>query len=137
MNPILASALFGLTKGMLREGPPSLPFGKVVVTGPVMEEVLYRAVPKLAGVPSTVSALGFAVDHVKSEGRSNDLARFADVFAGGLLYESAYKQFGLLGAIAAHASHNLALYLVKGARSTRTSPLGGFGPTRKRRKKRR
>ena len=117
MNPILLAGAFGFAKGLLG-GVGSRLSSKArnyaSFGAPVVEEMMYRGLPfSLFGamLPSGFTAVGFAADHVASEGLegSSALARFADVFAGGILYESAYKRFGLVGAIAAHAAHNIAV----------------------------
>jgi len=115
VNPILLSAAFGLLKGATiaaHEREPSLVLD---VAGPLYEEAIYRAVPLYTfgnRVPRGFTALHFAVDHVFSEHQRLGLngpaaaLRFADVFAGGLLYEMAFRRWGLFGAFAAHAAHN-------------------------------
>jgi len=91
-----------------------------VLSGPLMEEMLYRAMPeRLFGhLPTGFTALPFAADHVLSDSAararrglppSSMLAksmRFADVAFGGYLYERAYRSSGLLGAFVAHSLHN-------------------------------
>ncbi len=141
MNPILTSALFGLAKGLF--GPKSDPgpggLGYVGFLGPALEEIVYRGVPHYVTrgrAPMGLSAFGFAADHVRSEEHTpgSALTRFADVFAGGLLYEQAFKRFGILGAIASHSAHNLAIGLVQsavgGAHTRRRAP-----PARKAKRK--
>jgi membrane protease YdiL (CAAX protease family) len=124
MGEILASAAFGFLKGFLMRVPERSSTGvshlHAVITGPLSEELLYRAMlPAINGRPvhRALSAGIFATDHVLSEFRrfgpamtpGRAVTRFADVFAGGMLYENAYRRSGILGAFLAHAAHNLAV----------------------------
>ena len=115
MNPVLLSAAFGLLKGATMATHSRSPNFTMDVAGPLFEEAIYRGLPLYTfgnRVPRGLTALHFAADHVFSEHRLFGLdgaqaaARFADVFAGGLLYEMAFRRWGLLGAFAAHAAHN-------------------------------
>lgn len=118
MLEILASAAFGYLKGRAVRQPrhrrsrsggrPGFDAGTHVVA-PVVEEVIYRK--GLAGLSPGFSAAAFAVDHLIGQRVGNPVLRAADVFAGGLLYSSAYRRFGLFGAIAAHCMHNVACTL--------------------------
>jgi hypothetical protein len=130
---IAASAALGFFKGVLNKqrmkrlgafpGPPE-PFEKrlhVVFSGPLVEEMMYRAAPeKLFGtkLPVGFTAIPFAIDHLVSDSTArarrglppssatHKALRFADVAFGGYLYERAYRSSGLLGAFACHALHN-------------------------------
>lgn len=125
MNPILIAGIFGLAKGLLGKtvGTLSQPErADVQFRAPVIEETLFRKLPytvfgKL--LPSGYTAAGFALAHLADERLSGPqaLARFADVFAGGLIYERAYRNHGWLGSIAAHVAHNFAVGVGEGARS--------------------
>ena len=117
MNPLLAAAAFGVFKGVLYGAPtePHRRFGASIIA-PIIEEAVYRAAPLLAfgaGYPRGLTAFTFATDHCMLEHKQQGLngaalaTRFADVAAGGLLYEAAYRQFGFFGAVLAHALHNV------------------------------
>jgi hypothetical protein len=119
MNPLLASAAFGFAKGLLRDAPSRPASGWANFGAPVVEELQFRAAPALAGVPGTLSAFAFATEHVRQEqsrGIDAGWGRFADVLAGGLLYEMAYKRWGFFGAVASHVAHNVACGLGAAAR---------------------
>ncbi len=91
--------------------------------GPVKEEFIYRGAPLWLkpNLPFGSTAVIFAADHIRGdyvESMKHNLppptapqvaARFGDVLLGGLLYESSFRQFGILGAIASHVGHNLAV----------------------------
>lgn len=132
VNPIVLSALFGAAKGAAVPGHVMWgPNGfQANVLAPLQEEAIYRAMPAWAGFPPGLSAFTFAVDHLVSDARRAPLsgrhaiARFADVFAGGLMYESAYRRWGFLGAVAAHAMHNLMV----GVGSKASGVLQGLQP---------
>lgn len=119
MNPIALAGLQGLFKGLLLPaGAPSRGFGDIVGAA-AREEVEFRALPfMLAGAsgvapPRGFTAGAFALAHLLGERHSvtSGVARFADVFLGGLLYEDAYRSHGFAGAVAAHALHNIAVQL--------------------------
>ena len=125
MNPILAAAAFGFLKGLLAKGAPTAErFSSATLhfAGPLMEEIVYRGLPNAVGgrVFPGLSAAVFARDHIVSEGKRYGLSgapallRFADVFAGGLLYEKAFREYGLLGSTLAHCLHNLGCTLGRG-----------------------
>lgn len=121
MNPIFLSGLFGLAKGLVSHGRglPSADRSHAQFRAPVVEEAVFRKLPFVLfgrALPAGYTAAGFALAHVSDEqlNGASALTRFADVFAGGLLYENAFKQYGLLGAIAAHAAHNIAVGLGQG-----------------------
>lgn len=118
MNPVVASALFGFVKGFMSKGKP--PDGSVAThfAGPIYEEMAYRALPiAIFGdkLPNGWTALAFAIDHLSGEVQKHHytteatVARFADVFLGGVLYERAYRRWGLFGAVASHVLHNIAV----------------------------
>ncbi len=122
MNPILISALFGFFKGLAHPGAsrPGRHWLHTGVLAPVVEETLFRApLGALPGAPYGLTAVPFALEHLRQEKLqgTHALKRFADVTVGGLLYEHAFRKWGLLGAIAAHAVHNLAIDL--GAKAKR------------------
>jgi len=116
VNPLFLSALFGAAKGAAAPGHQlsgSDAF-QAYVMAPLSEEAVYRAAPAFMGFPRGLSALTFAVDHLVSDSRRQPFVsgyhaatRFADVFAGGLLYEAAYRRWGFLGAALTHAMHNI------------------------------
>lgn len=117
MNPILFSAAFGFLKGMVAQHDPRAEHSQLAANfaGPLFEEVFYRAIPLYTvgnRFPRGLTALHFATDHIVSESRRGlhgpmMAARFADVFLGGLLYERAFREWGILGSFAAHALHNV------------------------------
>lgn len=105
MYELLASAAFGFVKGLYSR--PSR--AHVSFAGPIIEEVLFR------GLMSPGAGLaGFVASH-----KPKTAIRAADVAFGGLLYGSAYRRFGLLGACAAHIAHNVSISLGRSARSRR------------------
>lgn len=112
MIQVLGSVVFGFLKGYANGHPGrygNLGFGEYAA-GAVREEVLFRALPvavaghALGHYAGPITAASFALAHQPAT-----LGRFADVFAGGMLYHSAYKQYGLFGATVAHLAHNLAI----------------------------
>lgn len=133
MNPIVASAMFGLMKGIgaaRHSAQPSAPSSMLHFIGPLWEEVVYRAVPLGLGgsrLPRGITALPFAVDHIIGESKlglsgAAAAARFADVFLGGLLYEGAYRRYGLLGSTLAHCLHNIGCSVGRYAAKNRGAP---------------
>ena len=106
MNPILAAGLHGLIAGSIARAPRRRPRfnGYSAFGAPVIEEVLYRGLLSRS-LPEGMGAVMFAADHVLANRGHN----FFDVLLGGILYEKARKQYGLLGAIGAHCAHNLAV----------------------------
>ena len=108
MNPLLASAAFGFFKGLALSGQTRTDADAWDLTGaPLTEEAAFRAAPGFAGVPPALSAVAFAGAHMR---KGDTVGRFADVFLGGLLYGSAFKQWGFAGAVASHMAHNLAVH---------------------------
>jgi len=138
VNPILFAGLYGLFKGLASGPAPALGGAGRRYThlqAPVFEETLFRKLPHaLFGdyLPPGYTAAGFALAHLGEPGMSGlDMAlRFADVFAGGLIYETAYKRHGWFGAICAHAAHNIALGLSSSPHTLR-SPEPRPKPRRK------
>ncbi len=131
-GPFLASVAFGFIKGLTssseeREEPFSL---EQDFMGPVKEELIYRGTPLWLkpNLPFGSTAAIFAADHLVSDHRmavlegtptpsaSQIVARLGDTFAGGLMYEMAFRRHGILGAIAAHVGHNWAVGLGAKAR---------------------
>lgn len=125
VNPVLVSALHGLLKGALnaRVNPTAPIEGasfKHSLVGPIKEEIIYRALPLYFGsalskrMPTGWTAVPFALEHVVQESArglhqttGSAFGRFADVFLGGVLYEKAFREWGILGAVAAHCLHNV------------------------------
>ncbi len=122
-GPFIASLALGFAKGLTakrNEEPFSLEQNFV---GPVKEEFVYRGAPLWLkpNLPFGSTAVIFAADHIRGDylenvrhnlpppSASEIAARFGDVLLGGLLYESSFRQFGILGAIASHVGHNLAV----------------------------
>lgn len=113
MNPIAAAGGWGLIKGLVagrRSLRDHVSLGEFV-TGPVIEEMMFRA-PQ---IHPALSSAAFAAVHLTPgmvrDDPSFSLFRFAEVFAGGLLYDRAYKSYGLTGAVGAHFLHNVACTL--------------------------
>jgi hypothetical protein len=111
---------------------PTRGFGDLAASA-ATEELAYRALPAVVATatgrsaPKGLGALVFAAHHLMDDQRygvahtlGGGLGRFADVFLGGLLYEDAYRSYGVLGAIAAHVTHNLAVQF--GTSSSRKAP---------------
>jgi hypothetical protein len=120
-GPLLASAAFGFLKGLTAQRQGQFNAEKDVYA-PLREELIYRSGPfwTFGNVPYGSTAAVFAVDHVISDLRiaaqhqrpvtaRELIARLGDVALGGWLYESAFRQSGIIGAFAAHAAHNLAV----------------------------
>ena len=138
LNPFILSAMFGFLKGTTKPGGPAWgPEGvQANVMAPLLEEAAYRAAPHylFGGFPMGVTATVFAADHVWAEnGRygldgTHALMRFADVLLGGLLYESAFRRWGYLGAVASHAVHNV----MCGVGSSAAGRLGARPPPERR-----
>jgi hypothetical protein len=86
-----------------------------------------------------VSAGIFAADHVFSEKHTlgSGAFRFADVFLGGMLYQRAFREHGLFGAVAAHTLHNLAVAAGAGVRHSSKRFAGRDCPPASRSKNRR
>jgi hypothetical protein len=116
MLPVLAAAAYGFVKGLSQQGREAF-HPQQDLFGPIKEEFVYRGMPLWAfsGLPYGSTAVTFAADHVMGDLRSGAIsphaaaARFGDVLLGGVLYESAFRQFGFLGAAAAHIVHNMAV----------------------------
>lgn len=134
MSPIIVSALFGFVKGYFSEGPHREVDRDHEIAAnlvaPVREEMIYRAIPLYTfgdAFPKGGTAVAFAIDHVMGEGprlgyRTGPMAaRFADVFFGGLLYEYAFRRWGIFGAVAAHSFHNVMCGV--GYRARRRAPV--------------
>lgn len=142
MNPIFGAALYGLGKGIVvRSNDHRQDFVKAVVAGPVVEEAIFRYGLGQLNVGGVVGAFAFAADHLHHPNSTagETALRFADTFAGGLLYGKAYARFGFLGAVAAHVAHNLAVYAVQSSRAStpRPSPtMGSYKRSRRARIKR-
>jgi len=132
MNPIVLAAFHGLAAGLLA-GPETDSKGRRLKRrpkrayanfgAPVVEETIYRALPMAAlgaGLPFGATAAWFAADHVVAERAEHTAGsaaiRFGDVLLGGLLYESAFRRFGFLGAVGAHALHNIMAGVGRGIR---------------------
>lgn len=118
LGPVLASAAFGLLKGFATPRGQSSSFSFVAdVWGPVREEATYRAAPFRAfgDVPHGSTAAAFAADHLFSDMRQQPMTaaqlvgRFGDVLLGGYIYEKSYRAYGILGAVASHVIHNVAV----------------------------
>ena len=117
-GPFIASLALGFIKGLTSSSPS--PFNaQQDFLGPVKEELIYRGAPLWfrPSLPFGSTAAVFAVDHVVSDYRQHAMtptevvARLGDTFLGGCLYETAFRQFGILGAIGAHCGHNWAVGL--------------------------
>lgn len=116
MVPLLAAVAYGFAKGFSQRGRESF-HPEQDLFGPLKEELVYRGIPfwTASKLPYGSTAVAFAADHVASELNGNTLAangavaRFGDVLLGGLLYEVAFRQFGIFGAAASHVAHNLAI----------------------------
>ena len=119
MNPIVLAGLFGLAKGVVagRTGGKNDRYSLgEYVQGAALEEFLYRAAPiglSSGRLNDVVSSTWFALDHVIPEAAKGQLgvhsvARFADTFAGGMMYSHAFRRYGFAGSFAAHLLHNLA-----------------------------
>lgn len=134
MKTILAAAAYGFAKGfaMARVSPRVSAGGgpnwvSHYLLGPLREEAFYRAAPLSFGDLGLEgwTAVPFALEHVVQESArgTHDAAtgfgRFADVMLGGVLYEKAYRQYGLLGAVVAHSLHNI--FTGVGARAARVN----------------
>jgi len=123
-GPFLASLAFGFVKGLTSAHDEEEPVFSLEqdFLGPVKEEFIYRGVPLWAkpNLPLGSTAVIFAADHLLSDHReamkhnrptptaSQVAARLGDTFAGGVAYELAFREYGILGAIACHSFHNLA-----------------------------
>jgi membrane protease YdiL (CAAX protease family) len=100
---LLASAAFGFVKGLYdKRGARA----HSSFAGAVVEETLFRGL-----LPPAAGLAGFVASH-----RPKTAARAADVALGGLLYGSAMKRFGLLGAMCAHVAHNVCIGLGRRAK---------------------
>lgn len=116
MIPFVASLAYGFIKGLSSSGRDTFN-AEQDVYGPVKEEFVYRGAPLWAApnLPFGSTAVAFAADHVAAELKGNTLdanaiaARFGDVLLGGLLYETAFRRFGIVGAVASHVAHNMAI----------------------------
>jgi membrane protease YdiL (CAAX protease family) len=116
MNPIILAGLHGFVKGaMMDKAARVSPDASTTLAAPVLEELAFRA--PLHGVApgfaDFMSAVGFGLAHVdpRAAVQKPSWAAFRglDAFAGGLVYAAAFRQFGIFGAVAAHALHNVAI----------------------------
>ena len=111
---LAAGAALGFVRG-LGVSPTSVPLANRVISGPGTEELIRAGLHEL-GVPVTITAAAFAADHVLAERRAgarSGVGRFADVFAGSLLYARAFQRYGFLGAVVTHAVHNIAVAVAR------------------------
>lgn len=107
LNPAALAGMWGFAKGLVAGRPmDQIPFGSFI-SGPVVEEMMFRA-PQLH---PALSSAAFAAAHLTTDMIKADPGfsayRFAEVFAGGLMYDQAFKKWGLFGAIGTHALHNV------------------------------
>lgn len=120
MYPWLGSLILGFAKGWVIGPDAGSELGFTAendIYAPVKEELLYRAAPLtlFPNLPYGSTAVPFAVDHAldmlkeTSPSPSELVARLGEVFLGGLMYESAMRSSGIVGAVAAHSLHNMAL----------------------------
>jgi hypothetical protein len=112
VNPIILAALHGYAKGYAIGGDASggLHPTQSMIMGPIREEMSYRGPLSYAapGFADYASAAAFAFAHFNAaEPSPMRNMRMLDAFAGGLIYASAFREYGLVGAIAAHALHNV------------------------------
>ncbi len=125
LGSLLGSIALGLVKGLTSKNEAHSFSSEHDVYGPIREELMYRGAPLWAapGLPFGVTALTFAVDHVVHDAKQSPMttgqmvARFGDVLLGGLAYESSFRSSGIVGAIASHSAHNLAIGLGSRLRS--------------------
>jgi len=76
------------------------------------EELIFRLIPDKLGVPPAVATVAFGLAHVDmSKDQGHNAYRIPDATIGGMVYDSAYKQHGIVGSTIAHAIHNLATRL--------------------------
>lgn len=113
MNPIAMAGGWGLIKGLVagRSTARTHNHFSAYVSGPFMEEAMFR-LPQLA---APISSAAFAAVHLTPDMVREDplfsAFRFAEVFAGGMLYDQAFKRYGFLGAVGAHILHNVSCTL--------------------------
>lgn len=112
MNPIVLAAFHGYMKGYAVGGDVSggVPAAQSMIVGPISEEMRYRAPLSYVspGLGDFASAALFAFAHFDAnEVPQRRTFRMFDAFAGGLIYASAFREYGIVGAIAAHAIHNV------------------------------
>lgn len=131
MGPWLGSFILGFTKGwaigpQYTQDEPAFNVTKNVYA-PIKEEFVYRAAPLtlFPRIPYGATAVTFAADHALDMLRAPQTvtagqlaARFGEVLLGGLMYESAYRSSGIVGAVIAHSLHNWSCSL--GARARRS-----------------
>jgi membrane protease YdiL (CAAX protease family) len=107
MNPVALAGAWGFLKGLVAGRPGDTMALGDFLAAPVIEEMMFRA-PQL---PVGLSSAAFAAAHLTVPMIKHDPAfsayRFAEVFAGGVLYDMAYKRWGLAGAAGTHMLHNL------------------------------
>lgn len=95
---LIAAGALGFVKGLY--GDKKRPTKRrSSFAGALIEETLFRGV-----LPPAVGLAGFVASH-----QPRTVGRIADLAVGSLLYGSAMKRFGLLGAVGAHVAHNVAL----------------------------
>jgi len=122
VNPLALAGLFGFVKGLLASHQPTASgphWLHSVVAAPIYEEAIFRMVPlQFSGnnLPVGWTGVPFALEHVIQESKhgmstSRMFARFTEVAFGGMLYELAYRKWGLLGAAASHSGHNFGVKL--------------------------
>lgn len=113
VNPIAMSGAWGLIKGLVagRSTARQHNHFSAYVSGPFMEEAMFR-LPQLS---APISSAAFAAVHLTPDMIREDplfsAFRFGEVFAGGMMYDSAFKRYGFLGAVGAHMLHNVACTL--------------------------
>lgn len=113
MNPIALAGLIGLAKGLV-SGPGSVRrhnhLGSFLMA-PLLEEATFRGPQMHPALSSAAFAAAHMTPQLMKADPSFSAYRFAEVFAGGLIYDAAFKRFGFLGAVGAHALHNVACSL--------------------------
>lgn len=113
MNPVALAGIFGFLKGMAAGGPAVRRHNHLgaYLMGPILEETAFRA-PQMH---PALSSAAFAAVHLSPGMLRKDpefsAYRFAEVFAGGLIYDAAFKRYGLMGAVGTHCLHNIACTL--------------------------
>ena len=113
MNPIALAGLFGLAKGLLMQAQTKSKAHQLaaVTVGPVLEELVFRAPQRDPVLSSAMFAAAHLTPELLTKAPRFSAYRFAEVFAGGLTYDQAFKKHGLVGAIGAHCLHNALCFL--------------------------